>query len=596
MNKQKVVILDTGVKKNHPQFDRTEIVNLKLNDSQNWEECDDHIVNGHGTAVASVLLKYVNTDIQIISMNIFNKEEESDPFLLISALNYIYQNIECDAINISAGIHQDFPELREVCSLLKEKHIKIVAAFCNSGLISFPAAYDSVIGVDATTSVTRIDEYIYVRGSLVNVGAMSTNQRVAWTDPAYVIVRGNSFITPIITAKICNLLADGVAFIDIESFLSHQAVRNMEFSYEPVQYSKYKTPKQAAIFPLNKETNSLIRFEHMLPFQLTSVYDTKYSGKVGQKVSSANGKETFQIQNIDHCDWDSFDSLILGHSQELSIKSNKNYKLEIIKRCIENDKNIICFDEKDIRLLPTSLQKNIYVPKISRSKKTSNKFGKLYTTYSPVLAVVGTSSQQGKFTFQLKIRELFQADGFKVGQFCTEPEGELFQMDAVYPYGYDGTVDLSGLESIEHVNALMHEIDLTEPDIIIAGTQSGACTVDYNNLSSYTLPTIDVLLGIKPDAVVLCINYHDPIEVVKRSVKFLESLVDCAVVGVCLFPFGYEDEWHAMRNLKTMISNDQLVKRTVEIENELDISCGINGEDDGTLKLYKECIKFFTQC
>lgn len=596
MNKIIVVVLDTGIKKNHKFFSKTDITNLTMNDCQMWIENDENLVSGHGTAVASVLVKYVNIDIQIISMNIFDKSEEADPFRLISALNYIYNNIQCDIINISAGIHQDLPELREVCNRLKQRRILIVAAFCNTGLISYPAAYDSVIGVDATTSVIHIDEYIYVRGSMVNIGAMSTNQRVAWTEPDYVIVRGNSFITPIITAKICNLLGAGTVFTDINTSLAAQAVRNIEFNYETFLYGEYKKPKKAALFPMNKETDSLVRFSYMLPFELTHVYDTKYSGKLGQKICTSDGTIEFDIQNINNCAWDSFDTMIIGHSQNLSNKANINYKMQLIRSCIDNHKYIICFDEKDINYLPTDLQKNIYVPKIKRTEKTSNKFGKLYTIYSPVLAVAGTSSQQGKFTLQLKLRELFQKDGFKVGQLSTEPEGKLFGMNVVYPYGYDGTVDLLGLESIEHVNALMHEIDLTNPDIIIAGTQSGACTIDYNNLASYTNPTTDVLLGIKPDAIIMCINYHDTIDVIKRSIKFLEALVDCVVVGFSLFSIGYEDEWHAMRNIKTTIEIDKLKRRADEIRDELGLFCAINGYIDSTEQIYKECIKYFTQC
>lgn len=49
----------------------------------------------------------------------------------------------------------------------------------------------------------------------------------------------------------------------------------------------------------------------------------------------------------------------------------------------------------------------------------------LYRISTPVLAVCGTSSKQGKFTLQLELRKRFCEMGYKVGQIGTEPNSLL---------------------------------------------------------------------------------------------------------------------------------------------------------------------------
>lgn len=139
----------------------------------------------------------------------------------------------------------------------------------------------------------------------------------------------------------------------------------------------------------------------------------------------------------------------------------------------------------------------------------------------------------------MTLRKKFLETGYQVGQLSSEPEGCVFDVDYVYPYGYNSTVYLQGRDSIEHVNALMHQIDIKEPDIILTGAQSGICTLSFENTDMYNLPTIEFLMGVNPDAVVMCINYHDDVDDILRTVKFTESLMDCKVIALSLFPLDY---------------------------------------------------------
>lgn len=92
---------------------------------------------GHGTAVANIIYT-INNNIDIICFRICDKTMEVDEEGLLFVLEYIYENINVDIINISLGaIHQFmYADLKEVCSKLYRKGIVIVSSFDNNGAIS----------------------------------------------------------------------------------------------------------------------------------------------------------------------------------------------------------------------------------------------------------------------------------------------------------------------------------------------------------------------------------------------------------------------------------------------------------------------------
>lgn len=595
-----VAILDSGIDKQHKTLHDVNITEYAyIGQSEGWQVTQDKPKNGHGTAVAHILHRY-EKNIKITSFKIIeetNGEAELDK--LIDALYYIYTHndvLHCQVINISAGVRKHHPELEKICMLLSFKGVLIVSAFCNMGAVSYPAAYSCVIGVDSTNLLNRFHEYIYVENSLVNIGLLAAPQRVAWTDPEYTIVRGNSFVTPILTARICSMLYDGLDYTKIWNYLKENAAKVISFCDNKTDY---KTDMfcihKAAVFPFNKETQSLLRFSHLLPFDIERVYDSRFSGRVGKKVSNLHKNIDITIQNFDEISFEGIDTFIIGHIGELSRKSGVNYKQLIVDNCLNNNINIVSFDTDYIEALPAKTKEQIYVPVIQQTKQSSNKFGKLYEIYSPVLAVVGTSSQQGKFSLQLKLRELFLQNEYTIRQLSSEPEGILFGMNAVYPYGYDGTVNLKGHYSIEYVNYLMHEMDIDEPDIIILGAQSGVATLSFDNLSTYNIASMDFLLGANPDAAILCVNFYDSIEMIKRSIHFVESLSDCKVIAIEVFPLGFSDEWSAMSMIKKEIPQPLLKSFCNMVMKETGRPAYILGNESEDCRLFQDCIRFFSE-
>ena len=56
--------------------------------------------------------------------------------------------------------------------------------------------------------------------------------------------------------------------------------------------------QKAALFPFNKEMHSLLRFQHLLDFEIADVYDTKYSLAVGNTTDALLKDQTVAKRRV----------------------------------------------------------------------------------------------------------------------------------------------------------------------------------------------------------------------------------------------------------------------------------------------------------
>ncbi len=91
-------------------------------------------------------------------------------------------------------------------------------------------------------------------------------------------------------------------------------------------------------------------------------------------------------------------------------------------------------------------------------------------------------------------------------------------------------------------------------DIIIVGSQSGTLPYDTGNICHITVPQFGFLMGTQPDCVVLCVNPYDDIELINRTINFIESTVNCKVVAIVVFPMVIQNDWRGMYGAKEQLS------------------------------------------
>lgn len=588
-----IAIIDSGIDSKRKEFKDVEIHFFNNN--------DDNI--GHGTAVASIISQ-INKDSVIYSYNLFAGNGLVDGYELINALKIISNEKNIDIIHMSCGVTDTscLDELYEVCKRISEEGTIIVAAFDNEGAISYPAAFDCVIGVDWTKYCVDGMSYIFVKNSIVNIYGIGSLQYLPWKNNTYKYVAGSSFAAPYITGKIVKLLRKGIEPDDIYVELEKEAIEVVEIDNAMYCPQDYEIRIQSAItFPFNKEIATMLCFENKLPFKIYGVYDLPIFRKIGKKCKDITdyGNSTQIIKSFKEIDWNAeFDTVILGHLDVIIKAVGQSFLNDILEKCIIHKKNIYSFDDlwtynENIK----KILKNgnfVYTPETSKKDVDKSTLGKLYEINTPVVAVFGTSSKQGKFSLQLELRRKLQDVGYKVGGLGTEPTSLLCGMDRVYPIGYQGKF-VYGHDAVKIVNRYMWEIDKKNYDIIITGSQSLSVPHNFTNISHYPIAQHEFLIGVNPDAIIVCINPFDEVEYIRRTISYLESYSSSKVVALVMYQKDMIAECEVDAVMYKIINTESLFERCCFYKSKLQLPCLVSGIEEQLDSLLEIIIEYLSE-
>lgn len=595
--KVNVVIIDSGIYCEHPRINKP-IDGFRVNIRDEKviidKKCNDEF--GHGTAIYGIIRKHC-PNVNAIPIKIFNdSNDKADVDVLISALEFVYNNVDCDIINMSVGVSilKDTSELYDICAKFAERGTIIVAAYDNFGSISYPAEFNCVLGVSEYKQCKKDDEFVFVEGSsMINVLANGNSQRCLWRNPDYQMCGGNSFACAHITGIIAEKYdcVKNVYKGNVLEFLRRESMNQIILETLPFERKNIELKgKKAVIFPFNKENHNIIRYQNMLEFDIVSVYDSKYSGKVGTSTNNLlkiNSEQNYIIKNIEAIDYDEFDLFVLGHTKEL-----ENYIGDIglakciIEKCLKKNKVVYSYDEY-IEFLDN---KNYYHPNIKWKDEYLSPLGKLYRSSTPTIGVLGTTSKQGKFSLQLILREKFINDGYEIGQISSEPTGLLFGMDYCFPFGYSANTDVIRKKMVQYINKLLHSLDSSK-DVILVGSQSSTLPYDYGNIDDFTFSQIEFLFSTKPDCVVLCVNSFDKFTDIERTIKFIESSINTRVISLVVFPMKLRNELAGIYSESIRMNEEEKDVCLKKFRNIFDIPVFILGECMD--ELYEELLSFF---
>ncbi|MCR5020530.1 DUF1611 domain-containing protein [Ruminococcus sp.] len=497
---------------------------------------------GHGSGVYGIIRNGItDPDVEFIIVKVTETEEEVvDEEVLIAALKFTGEHLQADIVNLSLCIRaaQHQSEMYRICREMSENGTVLSAAFDNGGAVSYPAAFDCVVGVTSNKTTTRNDQYIPIENTYVNVVAKGRPQRILWKDNETIIGIGDSLAA----AHFTHILANNC----LEAHCTPQeGLKLLQVNLAPAVSIGTQLPDwfssdlRAAVFPYNKEMHSVVRYAGLMRFSLTDVYDIRRSGKVGRSVPTAEDS-SIVVKNIAAIDYNTFDVLIVGHLQEVCLIDKTVSAERIILDALTQGKYVYSLDDYDTpEIMKYKREGSFFSPQIHIDLENLVPMGKLFINTVPVVGVFGTKSQQGKWTLQLELRKRLLADNYRVAQLGTEPTAYLFGMDECFHFGYNGRRNYGETEKLAHINMLLHRMEQKDPEIIISGSQSQTVTAFIGNISGYSFDQYTFLQGLQPDAVILSVCIEDAPEYISATVRFLESAVDCHVIGAVLFPVKF---------------------------------------------------------
>lgn len=593
----KVAIVDSGISLSHPKMSKIDIFN-KYNVIDQTEDIVDNI--GHGTAVTGIIVSR-EENISISVVKIYQQELQTELQILLSALEYVYTNVECDILHLSLGIGYYNKELYELCNAIYKRGTIIVAAFDNSGAVSFPAAFDCVIGVEASAECHKASDFLFFDDDMVDVYAKGGIHRVAWTVPQYTIQQGNSMSAAYVTGALCKNYVQNMnktkALQILKQVSTYIYPTLSTFGAIKKQNFIVTQMKRVAIFPYNKEMSSLVNYTFMLDFYIADIYTCPFLGNMKKKIKGIYGGEVYELKNIADIDYSMIDTLIIGHLNALERLSGIQYKRRLLKDCLQNGINVFMFDSYGVEEFPDLFQEKglfLYAPD-QFTKMMPQRKGKLFQIEAPVLGVFGTSSKQGKFTLQLQLRNIFKERGYDVAQVASEPNAPLFGIEACVPFGYNSSVKLSEYEFISYLNGLMMQLDVGEPDIIVVGAQSGTVPEAYFHLGQVPMRSLEFLMGTNPDAVILCVNPMEDLRYIKRTIEVIENLVDAKVLALAIFPFLCENGWSYATGNYAKLDAEGVATLKSLYRKKLNVSSYVIGDVDEGNSIVDLILEYYTE-
>ena len=202
-------IIDTGISTNAIDSDHILEGKNYLDPSLSTED-----TYGHGTAVASVILKEL-PQAQFVPLvsNAYNKGkiEQVDNDVFAQMIRDAVDVYHCQIINLSVGLILDKQSIREAVAYAEEKGVLLVASAGNDyatdgDFTYYPAAYETVFSVGSVNKRKKeISDFsqrgewvdIYARGEEITIKTLSGDKRKS---------EGTSYSAAIVTARAARLL------------------------------------------------------------------------------------------------------------------------------------------------------------------------------------------------------------------------------------------------------------------------------------------------------------------------------------------------------------------------------------------------------
>lgn len=240
----RVAVIDSGVDRTGPELnevgrvlDGCDWVTSPTNVCQGTGVTDE---NGHGTHVAGIIaakrdglgVTGVSPDAEILPLRVLNADGAGWLSDIAAAIDYAVAN-DSKVINLSLGGPSDFALIRVAIENAISRGVVVVAAAGNSGLgaaRSYPAAYQGVIAVAATTESNRIATYSN-EGNYIDVAAPGSDILSSWPfGSGYARLSGTSMASPQVAGLAALLLDQDVAASSVVDRIKSNVIASSPFT------------------------------------------------------------------------------------------------------------------------------------------------------------------------------------------------------------------------------------------------------------------------------------------------------------------------------------------------------------------------------
>jgi len=233
----KIAFLDDGI---NPEFVPDGVpFNSYAADENGLHPCEPESRVSHGTMCYQIFSNTITTPYSLLSVKVLdNATGTGNHKALVTALKWCATQ-DIDIINLSMGTRQymDFSPIASAVQMLSKT--VIVAACSNQNVLTFPACMPTVIGVRHCDRPELIGNFTYLHNPYdqINVMTCVKDIPISFGGGCIDTLSGsNSFAAPLISARVCGYLSQGVAPQAVCERLKIDSVCNAGFA----DYDFYK--------------------------------------------------------------------------------------------------------------------------------------------------------------------------------------------------------------------------------------------------------------------------------------------------------------------------------------------------------------------
>jgi subtilisin family serine protease len=199
----KVAILDSGIAA-HAQFDAVDIDKLDLTGVGLHGKG-----SGHGTSVASIIsgTEGIAPEVELFIVRVLDQDGLGNSYHVAQGIVKAVDR-GVDIINLSLGMYQDSPLLRQAVHYAAERGVLLVAAAGNDAYrqLPYPAAYNEVLAVTAVDATGQYalfpNQSTEIDFAAPGVGVLTANE-----DEGTVLFSGTSAAAPFVSGTLAALLS-----------------------------------------------------------------------------------------------------------------------------------------------------------------------------------------------------------------------------------------------------------------------------------------------------------------------------------------------------------------------------------------------------
>lgn len=208
-----VAVIDTGCQSSHLEFSgKISSNSARFNSSgtRTYTDANRTDPDGHGTHVSGIIAAKRNNGyggcgvapdatLLICQMDGLSNDDGLSDYALIAAMNYVAGRSEVKVVNMSLGSHYSWgyslAEKTAVQNLAVNKLVVVAAGNENYGRAGFPAAFEEVLAVSATTSSNKKASYSNY-GPEVDIAAPGSGIYSTMNGSSFAVLDGTSMASP----------------------------------------------------------------------------------------------------------------------------------------------------------------------------------------------------------------------------------------------------------------------------------------------------------------------------------------------------------------------------------------------------------------